>query len=99
MESIVRGMYIRTSGLLLERHDRAAAPVSTVRDVLDLCTQNSGRNFPLYRTIIFIQLGMQTNNPKFAPSENYGGDQSVCGYVVCDMGYTFCGIDISRVSK
>ena len=42
------------------------------------------------KTIIFVQLGMQTNNPKFVPSKNYGGDQSVCGYVVCDMGYTFC---------
>ena len=55
----MRGMYIRTSGLLLERHDRAAVPVSTVRDVLDLCTQNSGRKFSA-RTIIFVQLGMQT---------------------------------------
>ena len=46
-------LYIRTSWLLLERHDHAAAarfwPASTACvDALDLCTQNTAaENFPL----------------------------------------------------
>ena len=59
-------MYVRTSGLLLKRHDHAAAarfrPVSAAHaDVLDLCAQNTAaENFPLARHA----------DEKSAPAEN-----------------------------
>ena len=37
-------MHIRMSGLLLERHDYAAAARLTTRDALDLCTQTQWPN-------------------------------------------------------